>query len=74
MPIPDIAPNHRVLIALGLDRVGLYLDSGAKSVVEVLHEKRKVLVYRPEPELAEEVVDKVVWPFAADFQQIFAGL
>ena len=67
--IEVISPSERK--SRRLQKIGLYLEAGTEAVVEVDYTKRSVVVYRPDTEVPEVLRDRVVWPFEADFSEIF---
>ncbi|MBV9264636.1 MAG: Uma2 family endonuclease [Acidobacteriaceae bacterium] len=70
--IEVISPSERK--PRRLQKVGLYLEAGTDAVVEVDYTKRRVVIHRPEREIAEVVKDFIIWPFNAELADIFRNL
>lgn len=71
--IEVISPSERKYRRL--QKVGLYLEAGAKAVVEIDYTKRIVLIYRPDEDHSELIREgRITWPFKANLSEIFQRL
>lgn len=67
-----VSPSERK--SRRLHKIGLYLEAGAGTVVEVDYTKRIVLVYLAEEDVPEVIYDHMNRPFVADLAEIFVGV
>lgn len=69
--IEVVSPTERK--SRRLQKVGLYLEAGAESVVEIDYTKKCAFIYRNAEDVPDEVVrDRITSPFSADLAELFA--
>ncbi len=54
-----------------MQKVGLYLEAGAKAVIEIDYGKQCALIYRPEKQAPEEIRDRITSPFVIELSEIW---
>ena len=66
-----ISPTERK--SRRMQKVGLYLEAGAVSVVEVDYKKQHIFVYRPDEDTAEVIRDHIIYPFEAEIRNLLTS-